>query len=110
MTRYRQYRTPIFLTGAATLCVVFGAGCTDLKPTQAQLDDLKSQVTKLSAQTASVERQANSAADAARAASSSAQHAKSTADTANSTATRNQQAIEAINEKIDRMFKHKLSK
>jgi len=44
MTRYRQYRTPIFLTGAATLCVLFGAGCTDLKPTQVQLDDLQSQV------------------------------------------------------------------
>lgn len=106
MTRYRQYRTPI----AATLCVVFAAGCTDLKPTQGQLDDLQSQVRKLSAQTASADSQANGAANAAHAAAAAAQHAKSTADTANSTATKNQQAIEAINEKIDRMFKHKLSK
>ena len=35
--------------GAAALCVVFAAGCTDLKPLQAQIDDLKTQVSAVSA-------------------------------------------------------------
>ncbi len=109
MTRYRHYRTPIVVCSIA-FCAALGAGCTDLKPTQAQIDDLKSQVSTLTSKTAGAERQAANAADAARAAASSAQRAQSTADTANSMATKNQQAIESINEKIDRMFKHKLSK
>jgi len=50
-----KYRSPILIMGAATLCVVFASGCTDLKPIQAQLDDLKTQLSKISPETASVE-------------------------------------------------------
>src|ERR1700732_2267041 len=94
----------------AAACVIAFSGCTDLKPIQAQLDDLKSQVSKLSPQIASAESQANGAAGTAQSAAAAAQHAQSTADTANATASKNQQAIEAINEKINRMFKRSISK
>jgi multidrug resistance efflux pump len=40
--------------------IVF-AGCTDLKPIQAQIDDLKSQVSKLQADTAKASSQAAAA-------------------------------------------------
>ncbi|HEY3654081.1 MAG TPA: alanine-zipper protein [Steroidobacteraceae bacterium] len=105
-----KYKSPISLMSAAALCVAFASGCTDLKPVKAQLDDLQSQVSKLSPQIGSVDSQAIAAAGSARSAAATAQRAQSTADTAGATAKRNQQAIEAINEKIDRMFKHKLSK
>lgn len=107
MTRYRKQ---ILLMGAAAVFVVLASGCTDLKPVQAQLDDLRSQVSKLSSQTASAESQASGAVNAAHSAASAAQHAQSTADAASATASKHQQAIEAINEKIDRMFKRSVSK
>jgi cob(I)alamin adenosyltransferase len=105
-----KYRSPISMMSAAALFVVFASGCTDLKPVQAQLDDLKSQLSKLSPQIASADSQAIAAAGSARSVAASAQRAQSTADTASTTAKNNQQAIEAINEKIDRMFKRKGSK
>ncbi len=105
-----EYKSRLLALGATTLCVIFASGCTDLKPIQAQLDDLKSQVSKLSPQIASAESQANGAAGTAHTAATAAQHAQSTADTANATASKNQQAIEAINEKINRMFKRSVSK
>jgi hypothetical protein len=106
MTRYRS----TLLTASAASLFVAASGCTDLKPVQAQLDDLKAQISQLSPKVANADNQALAAAGSARSAASSAQQAKSTADKANATAQTNQQAIEAINEKIDRMFKKKLSK
>jgi uncharacterized protein (DUF3084 family) len=105
-----KYRSPILIMGAATLCVVFASGCTDLKPIQAQLDDLKTQLSKISPETASVESRAQGAMSTAHSAAATAKAAQSTADSAKSTANKNQQAIEAINEKIDRMFKRSVSK
>src|SRR6266481_6320587 len=87
----------------AVACVVAFAGCTDLKPVQAQIDDLKAQVSKLQGDTA----KASSEAAAAQSAASGAQ---STANQALSTGQSNSTAIEAINEKIDRMFKKSVSK
>ncbi len=104
------YRTPILMAGAAALCVVFASGCTDLKPIQAQIDDLKSQVNKLAAEEASTKSRADGAASAAQAAAAAAQRAQGTADSASAMAKGNQQAIEAINERIDRMFKRHVSK
>ncbi len=103
-------RNRIFTIGATSLFLVIAAGCTDLKPVQAQLDDLKSQLNQLSPKIASADSQAMAAANSARSAASNAQQAQSTADKANSIAKNNQQAIEAINEKIDRMFKKSVSK
>jgi murein lipoprotein len=105
-----KYRIPILMSGAAALCIVFASGCTDLKPIQAQIDDLKSQVSKLSSEQASIKSRADGALSAAQSAALAAQHAQATADSASALATKNQQAIEAINEKIDRMFKRSVSK
>jgi len=95
---------------AAAVCLVVFAGCTDLKPIQAQIDDLKSQVSKLQADTAKASSQAAAAQAAASAASSAAAGAQSTANQALSLGQANQTAIEAINEKIDRIFKKSVSK
>ncbi len=94
----------------AAACVIAFAGCTDLKPIQAQIDDLKSQVAKLQSDTAKAESDAQAAQAAAQSASSAASGAQSTANQALSTAQQNSQAIEQINEKIDRMFKKSVSK
>ena len=94
----------------AVACVVAFAGCTDLKPIQAQLDDLKSQVSKLQGDTAKASSDAAAANSAAAAAQSAASGAQSTANQALSTGQSNSTAIEAINEKIDRMFKKSVSK
>jgi outer membrane murein-binding lipoprotein Lpp len=105
-----MYRTRILMTGAAAVCLAFASGCTDLKPIQAQIDDLKSQVTKLSSEEVSIKSRADAAAGVAQSAAAAAQRAQATADTASGAATKNQQAIEAINEKIDRMFRRSVSK
>jgi outer membrane murein-binding lipoprotein Lpp len=57
----------------AVACVIAFAGCTDLKPIQAQIDDLKSQVGKLQSDVA----KASSDAAAANSAAASAQSAAS---------------------------------
>ena len=88
---------------AAAACLLAFAGCQDLKPLQAQIDDLKSQISKVSGDTAK-------ASSAAAAAQSTASGAQSTANQALSLGQANQTAIEAINEKIDRVFKKSVSK
>jgi outer membrane murein-binding lipoprotein Lpp len=95
---------------AAAACLVAFAGCTDLKPIQAQIDDLKSQVSKLQSDTAKASSAAAAAQSAAASAQSTASGAQSTANQALSLAQSNQTAIEAINEKLDRMFKKSVSK
>ncbi len=110
MTRYRHSARSFLIASASVAATLMATGCTDLKPLQAQVDDLKSQIGKVSAQATAGESQARAAADAARSAAVSAQHAQSTADTANAMAKQNQQAIEGINEKIDRMFRKSVSK
>ena len=87
------------VTIAAAAAVVGLAGCTDLKPIQAQIDDLKAQVAKVAADTSS----AKSAADQANAAASSASQALAAAHAS-------QSCCDATNEKIDRMFKRSVSK
>src|ERR1700690_4255380 len=94
----------------AAACVIAFAGCTDLKPIQAQIDDLKSQVSKLQGDTSRAASEAAAAHAAANSAQSAASGAQSTANQALSTAQSNSTAIEAINEKIDRMFKKSVSK
>jgi outer membrane murein-binding lipoprotein Lpp len=95
---------------SARVCVLFASGCTDLKPIQAQIDDLKSQVTKLSSDQASIKSRADGGAGAAQSAAAAAQRAQASADSAGAAAKTNAQAIEAINVKIDRMFKKSVSK
>ena len=54
-------RSTILKTSAAAVCIIAFAGCTDLKPIQAQIDDLKSQVSKLHNDTAKAQSDANAA-------------------------------------------------
>ena len=82
------------------------AGCTDLKPTQASVDELKSQVSALKSSVGNAESSAQAASAAASRAGQASGNAQSKADQAKS----NQTGIEAINEKIDRMFKKSVSK
>ncbi len=99
---------------AALAALAVMAGCTDLKPLQAQVDDLKSQVGKLSsdiaANKAADDASSKSAAAAAAAASQSAAAAQNTANQALAAAKAAQSGVDALNEKIDRMFKRSVSK
>ena len=94
----------------AAACVIAFAGCTDLKPIQSQIDDLKSQVNKLQGDVAKNASAAAAAMSAAQSAQSAASGAQSTANQALSMSQQNSTAIEAINEKIDRIFKKSVSK
>src|SRR5450756_758475 len=66
----------------AAACVIAFAGCTDLKPIQAQVDDLKSQVNKLQGDDAKSASGAAAAMSAAQSAQSAASGAQSTANQA----------------------------
>ena len=102
---------------AAAAAVVALAGCSDLKPLQAQVDTHKSQVSALQTDaaankaadgaTAAAAAKAGSDAAAAAAAASSAQ---SSANQALAAAQAAQSGVDATNEKIDRMFKKSVSK
>jgi hypothetical protein len=71
-----KFRSPILVGGLATLCVVFASGCTDLKPVQSQLDDLKAQLSKIPPQTASAESSAQGALSTAHSAAATAKAAQ----------------------------------
>ncbi len=102
--------TKFLKVGAVALCFAMAAGCTDLKPLQAQMDDLKSQIGKVSADQASMKSSIASAQSAATAAAAAAQKAQSTADSAMAATKANADCCAATNEKIDRMFKKSMSK
>jgi outer membrane murein-binding lipoprotein Lpp len=78
------------------------AGCTDLKPMEARIDDLQQQVNKLQADIA---KSASNAAAANKATAASASTASGDAKQALSIAESNTAAIEKLNAKIDQMFK-----
>jgi hypothetical protein len=87
---------------AAILILVLIAGCTDLKPMEARIEELQEQINKLQANLA----QSTSNATAAnRATAASAAAASGEAKQALSTAEANTKAIEALNAKIDQMFR-----
>jgi outer membrane murein-binding lipoprotein Lpp len=94
--------------GAAVLSLA--TGCTDLKPLQAQVDDLKQQVARISSDQSSLKAAVDNAAQTASSALSAAQQAQNRADAAASAAQAAQQSCDAVNDKIDRMFKKSLSK
>jgi len=95
----------------AVLAVVAAvAGCTDLKPIQAQIDDLKSQVAKNTADVSTVKSTADQANSAAQSAGQAAGGAQTTANQALAAGHASQSCCDATNEKIDRMFKRSVSK
>jgi chromosome segregation ATPase len=102
---------------AAAAAVFALAGCTDLKPLQADIDSLKQQVAKLQTDVAAAKASADAASQAANGAQSAATQAAQAASAAQSTANQAlsaaqaaQSSIDATNEKIDRMFKKSVSK
>jgi hypothetical protein len=47
MTKYRNTIFVVSAMGGAVLFVLFASGCIDLKPVQAQLDDLKARISQM---------------------------------------------------------------
>ena len=82
--------------------LVMIAGCTDLKPMEAQIEDLQNQVNKLQSD---VVKSASNAAAANKATAASASTASSDAKQALSLGEANTAAIDKLNAKIDQMFR-----
>ncbi len=98
------------VTAAAAVAVMGLAGCTDLKPIQAQIDDLKAQVAKVGGDASAAKSAADSANSSAQSAGQAASGAQSTANQALAAAHASQSCCDATNEKIDRKFKRSVSK
>jgi len=86
------------------------AGCTDLKPLQADVADLKTQVARLNSDSSAARQAADQAATAAQSASQTASAAQSTANQALTAAQSSQSCCDATNEKVERMFRRSVSK
>ena len=82
--------------------LVVTAGCTDLKPLEARIEDLQQQITKLQTDIA---KSASNAAAANRTTAASASAASGDAKQALSIGESNTASIEKLNAKIDQMFK-----
>jgi len=106
----RIMKTTMLVKFAAVAAVATLAGCTDLKPLQAQIDTLKTEVSGLQSQVAAAKSAADSASSAASSASSAASGAQSAANQALAAAQASQSCCDATNEKIDRMFRRSISK
>jgi cell division protein ZapA (FtsZ GTPase activity inhibitor) len=99
------------VTAAAAVAVLVGlSACTDLKPMQAEVADLKAQVAKAQGDASAAKSASDQANSAAQSAGQAASGAQSTANQALAAAHASQSCCDATNEKIDRMFKRSVSK
>jgi ribosome-associated translation inhibitor RaiA len=87
---------------AAILTLALAAGCTDLKPLEARIEDLQEQINKLHAE---ITKSTSTAAAANKATAASASVASGDAKQALSIGESNTAAIDKLNAKIDQMFK-----
>jgi methyl-accepting chemotaxis protein len=85
-------------------------GCTDLKPLETDVKDLKSEVGILQTQTQEIRRSADQASASSRSAADAASAAQKSSNEALAMAQSSQSHVDALNEKLDRMFKRKLEK
>jgi hypothetical protein len=99
-----------FTFGALVVALAGTTACTDLRPLQAQVDDLKQQIARMSSDEVSLKSAVDNSAQTASRALVAAEQAQSRADAAASTAQAAQQSCNAVNDKIDRMFRKSLSK
>ncbi len=106
----KKLMTNILKVGIAAAVVALGAGCTDLKPLQAEVDSLKSQVSRLSGDLDGVKSAADGASRAAAAAQQAATSAQNSANQALSAAQAAQACCDANSEKLNRMFEKSMSK
>ena len=96
--------------GAVVVALAGNSGCTDIKPLQAQVDDLKQQVARISSNDVSLRSAIDNSAQTASRALSAAEQAQNRSDAAASAAQAAQQSCDALDDKIDRMFKESPSK
>ena len=86
------------------------AGCTDLKPLEADISNLKAQVTRLQSDLQGSKQATDQASRSAESAAQAAAGAQSTANQAIAAVQASQACCDSTNEKIDRMFKRSLQK
>ena len=95
---------------AAVAVVAALAGCTNLKPIQAQIDDLKAQAGRNSSDIAALKAEQTQQNTQIAAAASAASAAQATANQALAAAQAAQAGVNDVNEKVDRMFQRSVSK
>lgn len=90
--------------------VTTGAGCTDLSPIHRELQDIRSQVGQLSTQVGAMKASLDSATQSARQAQEASENASRTANQAMALAQSDQQSIDAMNQKLDRILRRRPAK
>ena len=86
------------------------SGCTDLTPIQRDVTDLRGQLDHITSELRAVRASTDAATQSSRQAAQAATAASDTANRALAMAKSDQSAIDATNAKLDRMFRHHLSK
>ena len=95
----------------SVMALVVGlASCTDLKPLEKEIANLKAQMTRLQSDTQAAHRAAEQAEGSAASASQAAAGAQSTANQAVAAAQSSHACCDTTNEKVDRMFRRSVAK